>query len=546
MKRALTAEQMRAVDGASPRHGVSTTELMEHAGEALAVRALVLGGAEARFFVVAGPGNNGGDGFVVARRLAARGRRVFLELLGEAERLKGDAALNWGRLAGSGASVGPIVKGDVRAGDVIVDAIFGTGLTRAPEGRFAEVIERIAAWRQGGATVLAADLPSGLDGDTGQPFSPCVQADATVSLGFAKLGQAIEPGLSLCGELEIADIGIPPAAESALSGPAAWLIDAEAVTARLPRRGANTHKGSFGHVLVVAGSHGKSGAAALSGLGALRGGAGLVTVCSRADALAEAQAHAPELMGTVLEQRSAPSAYGQKGARRAPRAEGPRRRAQREQGRPQPSARSDSTLSLADLPALLEAAEGKQAIVIGPGIPRGDETPAVLGRLLAQVKAPMVLDADALNAVADDRRALSGHASAVVLTPHPGEMARLMGTTTAEIQRRRPALARELAASSGAVVVLKGARTLVAAPDGTLFINPTGNPGMATAGTGDVLSGVIAALLAQGLTALDAAIVGVWAHGRAGDLMLPERGQLGLIASDLLVGLGRVWAELGR
>lgn len=509
MKRALTAEQMRAVDGASPRHGVTTTELMEHAGEALAVRALSLGGAEARFFVTAGPGNNGGDGFVVARRLAARGRRVFLELVGEPTKLKGDAALNWKRLNGAGAAVGAIAADAVRAGDVVIDAVFGTGLTRAPEGRFAQAIERMAAWRKSGARVLAADLPSGLDSDTGQPFSPCVQADATVSFGFAKVGQVIEPGGSLCGDLHVVDIGIPPACEAELRGAQAWIVDAEGVKARLPVRDANTHKGSFGHVLVIAGSHGKSGAAALSGLGALRGGAGLVTVCSRPDALAEAQAHAPELMGIALE-----------GTERA--------------------------LGASDLPALLAAAEGKAALVIGPGIPRGAETPSVLASLLARVKAPMVLDADALNALAENRAGPDAHAGAVILTPHPGEMARLMGTTTAEVQRRRPALARELAASTGAVVVLKGARTLIASPDGSLFINPTGNPGMATGGTGDVLSGLVAALLGQGLTALDAAIVGVWAHGRAGDLMVPRTGEMGLIASDLLTGLGLAWAELGR
>ncbi len=494
MKRALTAAEMRTVDAGSGKPGL---ELMEVAGEALAKAALREASADARFFVLCGPGNNGGDGFVVARLLTEAKRQVFVELVGDSTKLKGDAATNFARVSPTAITI------DAGPDDVVIDALLGTGLSRAPEGAMAEAISRIERWRSNGAKVIAADLPSGLDSDVGEVKSPGVTADLTLSFGYLKVGQVIEPGVSRSGRIELVDIGIPASAESLLSGPSVQFVEDADVRTRIPKRRSDTHKGTYGHVLVVAGSRGKSGAAALSGLAALRSGAGLVTVATRADALDGVLRHAPELMGVELP--------------------------------------AEGALGLRDLNALLEVAEGKDAVVIGPGIARDDDTHTLLGALLEELTCPCVLDADALNSIAGHLELIERAKSELVLTPHPGEMARLLGVTSAEVQRDRVNLARTFARQHQIVLVLKGARSLIARDDGTVFVNPTGNPGMATGGSGDVLSGLLGALLAQGLTPPDAAITGVWAHGLAGDLLREKRGELGLIASDLIDGLTEVW-----
>lgn len=510
MRRVLSAAQMRALDAAaSELHGVPSTVLMENAGTALAQEALKLVSPTGRVLVLCGSGNNSGDGLVAARKLAGSGKQVLVELLVEPEKLTGDPARNYQALVEAGVRPSPIsIEQPVGAGDVVIDAIFGTGLSRTPEGDFAKAIERINAWRAAGAKVIAADLPSGLATDTGQPFNPCVSADVTVAFGELKLCHALGPGASLCGQTRVVDIGIPGSASSVLQPPLAYLLDEQSVRARLPSRSANTHKGSFGHVLVVAGSAGKSGAAVLSALGALRGGAGLVTVAARPAVLAGVLAHAPEIMGAELP------------------ANGP--------------------LGLGDLNTLLELADGKQSIVIGPGIPRGEDTPRLLSALLEELELPCVLDADGLNAAAASKDLLRNAKAPLLLTPHPGEMARLLELSTAEVQADRLGAVRALAITNQALAVLKGARTLICTEDGTTFVNPTGNPGMATAGTGDVLAGLCGALLAQGLSVEDAAVIGVFAHGLAGDLAAERSGQLGLIASDLLEGLKQVWIRWQR
>jgi NAD(P)H-hydrate epimerase len=513
MKRALTSEQTRELERhAGARFGMSEALLMENAGGAVAEEALRLAGAAGRFLVLCGRGNNGGDGLVAARKLAARGRAVHVEVVGGQEGVKGEVQRNLLALQVAGAAAAPrAIPPDFPAGpgDVVVDALFGTGLNRAPAGAYAEAIGRIAAWRARGAAVLAVDLPSGLNADTGQAFDPCVQADATVTFGHLKVGQVVEPGAWRCGELKVADIGLPaPEAAGGLAGPAVTLLEEQDVTARLRPRRADSHKGTYGHVLVVAGSQGKTGAAALAAQGALRAGAGLVTVATRPDALAPVMAHAPELMGVELA--------------------------------------GEGALGPADARAVLQAAEGKQAVALGPGIPRGEETSGFLRALLAELPAPCVLDADGLNALAGNLDALKGARAPVVLTPHPGEMARLAGTSTREVQADRISAARRLAMAQGCVVVLKGARTLIALKDGTVYVNPAGNPGMATGGSGDVLTGVVGGLLAQGLSEVDAALVGTYTHGLAGDLASRRTGQMGLVASDLLEGLQQVWVRWGR
>lgn len=509
MKRALTAVEMRAVDAASAEHGMPGSVLMENAGEALAQASIQQAAPGGRFFVLCGMGNNGGDGLVAARKLAGLGRAVFCELTGEGAALKGDAARNFEALKASGLEIAPI-NPDLMAGpgDVVIDALLGTGLSRAPEGRIADAIGRISAWRAAGAKVVSADLPSGLDSDTGAPRAPCVTADLTLAFGYAKCGQVIEPGASRCGRLEIIDIGIPRAAEQVLHERPLFMLEEADVRGRVPKRSADSHKGTYGHVLIIGGSWGKTGAAALAARGALRGGAGLVTVATRPEALIPVMQHAPEVMGVELIN------------------EGP--------------------LGHRDLNALLDAAEGKDAVVIGPGIPRGDDTATLLGALLEELTVPCVIDADGLNALAGNLGLLQRARSELVLTPHPGEMSRLLGLSTAEVQANRVSLARAFARDHQVMLVLKGARSLIARHDGTVFVNTTGNPGMATGGTGDVLSGLCGALIAQGLSTEDAALVGVWVHGLAGDVAKERHGEMGLVASDVVDGLGEVWRRWGR
>jgi len=510
MKRVVTASQMQqAEQRAADSFGMPASVLMENAGTHLAEAALRLASKDGCFAVLCGRGNNGGDGLVAARKLVALGRTVRVEVLGGGQGLKGDALRNLLALGTVGLTPAPIPEAwEARPGDVVIDALLGTGLNRAPEGAYAEAIGRIAHWRALGARVLAVDLPSGLSSDRGHAFEPCVEADATVTFGMLKIGLVVEPGVSLAGDVSVADIGLPLADQGVPGGPDVFLVEEGDARMRLPRRKADTNKGSYGHVLVVAGSRGKTGAAALAALAVLRSGAGLVTVATRPDALGAAQAFAPELMGVELP------------------GEGP--------------------LGLADLEALLAAAQGKRAVVLGPGIPRGEETSALLGALLGRLEIPCVIDADGLNAIGDQARLLREAKCPVLLTPHPGEMSRLMGKPTGEIQRARMETAREYASLTGALVVLKGARTIIAMGDGRIWINPTGNPGMATGGTGDVLAGLLGGLLAQGLSREDAALVGVFAHGLAGDRGVQRTGRLGLIASDLLDGLCEVWVRWER
>ncbi|MFZ5439241.1 MAG: NAD(P)H-hydrate dehydratase [Myxococcota bacterium] len=509
MKRALTAVEMRAVDAASADHGMPGSVLMENAGEALARAALSEAAASGRFFVLCGMGNNGGDGLVAARKLAGLGRAVFCELTGDGAALKGDALRNFEALRACGLTAEPIhPELTAGPGDVVIDALLGTGLSRAPEGRIAEAIGRISVWRAAGAKVVSADLPSGLDSDSGAARSPCVTADLTLAFGYAKRGQVIEPGASRCGRLEVIDIGIPRAAEQVLHEPPLFVLEESDVRGRIPKRSADTHKGTFGHVLIVGGSWGKTGAAALAGLAALRGGAGLVTIATRPEALVPVMQHAPELMGVELV--------------------------------------NDGPLGHRDLNALLDAAEGKSAVVFGPGIDRNEDTTRLLGAFLEELSCPCVIDADGLNALAGHLELLQRAKGELVLTPHPGEMSRLLGLSTAEVQSNRVELARSFARDHQVVLVLKGARTLIARHDGTVFVNTTGNPGMATGGTGDVLAGLTGALLAQQLSPEDAALVAAWVHGAAGDHAKAQRGELGLIASDLLVGMTDVWRRWGR
>jgi len=459
--------------------------------------------------VVCGGGNNGGDGYVAARLLRAAGRDARVMALVPAARLSPDARAVREQAERAGVAIDDGVLGplDAGAGDVVVDAIFGTGLGRPPEGVFAAAIGAVEAARTAGARVLAVDVPSGLSADTGRPLGACVRADRTVTFAFLKRGLAVHPGLELAGEIAVADIGIPPEAARRVPVGCELLTDVEA-RLLLPPRPPDAHKGDAGRLLVVAGSPGKTGAAHLALTGALRGGAGLVTLAARPEVLPFALAGRPEAMSVALV--------------------------------------GDGPLGRGDVAALLAAARETDAIAVGPGIPRGPETGEALRTLLSRAGKPAIVDADGLNALAEDPSLLGALGIPLVLTPHPGEMARLCGTTTAAVQADRIGVADARAKAWGATVVLKGARTVVAAPDGPPAVISTGNAGLATGGTGDVLAGLCGALLAGGLAPAAAGRIGAWVHGRAGDLAAARFGQRGLVAGDLGEAIGAVWAEWGR
>jgi len=380
---------------------------------------------------------------------------------------------------------------------VVVDALLGTGLNAPVSGLAAAVIEAVNRWAESsGRPVLAIDIASGLAADSGRPLGVAIRATVTATFGCAKIGQVVYPGIDYTGILDVVDIGIPPAALAAVH-PRTSLLERGEVGRLLPPRPRDAHKGTFGHVLVVGGSRGKTGAALLAAEGAARAGAGLTTLAVPAALQAAFEGRVREVMTAAL---------------------------------PEPG----------EIGSLLA---GRAAVVCGPGLGVTDETRAVVAEVVRRTPAPLVLDADGLNIVAGTGL-LRERAGPTVVTPHPGEMARLLGCETAEVQADRLAAARRVARGEGVVVVLKGARTVIAAPDGEAAISPAGNPGMASGGTGDVLAGIVGGLLGQGLAPFDAAILGVLAHGAAGDRVAARQGEVGLLAGDLLAELPPTLAEL--
>jgi NAD(P)H-hydrate epimerase len=382
---------------------------------------------------------------------------------------------------------------------VVVDALLGTGLTRDVEGAAADAIAWILAARERGARVVAVELPSGLDADTGQPHGPTVAADATVTCGLPKLGLVLEPGRELAGRVLIARIGIVDRAPDA--APEAFLVTRALAAAWLPLRPRSGHKGRFGHALVVAGSQGKAGAAALAARGALRVGAGLVTVACPAPESAALQAGLPEAM-------TAPLACNAAGG-----------------------------LAEHALGDVLALASERDVVAIGPGLGSAPETVALIRALVGRCERPLVIDADGLNALAAQPTLLKAREAASILTPHPGEAARFLGVTAADVNRDRVGAARSIVERSRSVVALKGAATVIASPDARVAVNPTGGAALGTGGTGDVLCGVVAGLVAQGLGTFEAAVIGVYFHGLAGDRWQAVHGDAGLRASELADGI---------
>jgi NAD(P)H-hydrate epimerase len=502
-----TAAEMRALDRWTIEHGTPGHVLMERAGVgATRVLRAMLPRATGSVVVVCGKGNNGGDGFVIARHLRRARVPVEVWLVGRPTDVAGDAArmlASWGTRRGgvheiaTPADVSGLAARLARA-TAIVDALFGTGLNAPVTGLPAQVIDAINA---AGVPVLAVDIASGLSADTGRPLGTAVRATTTATFGFAKVGQHLYPGVEHTGRLEIVDIGIPADAVAAVE-PRATLLEPSDVGRLLPRRPRDAHKGTFGHVLVVAGSRGKSGAALLAAEASARSGAGLTTLAVPASLQSVVEGHVREAMTTTLPHDPA-------GA------------------------------ELADLLA------GRAAVVCGPGLGLTADTRALVAAIVRTCAAPLVLDADGLNAVAGTD-VLRERPAPTVITPHPGEMARLLDTDTAAVQADRVAAARGLAERWEVVVVLKGARTVIAAPGGEVAISPTGNPGMASGGMGDALSGLIGALLAQRLGAFDAARLAVFAHGAAADAVAARRGEAGLLARDVIEELPPTLAGLQR
>jgi NAD(P)H-hydrate epimerase len=489
---------MRALDRFTlAKLGVPDEVLMETAGRAVAEAALELLPAGGEVLALCGAGNNGGDGLVAARHLKLQGVPVRVALLGEARALRGAAAANLRRaervgLRPEGARWQPPACG------VLVDAVFGTGLARPVERAAAAALRRVNAAREGAGgrlRVLAVDLPSGLCADTGAVLGVAVQADATLTIGLPKLGLCLEPGRSLAGRIRVARIGIADAAPGVAADAELWTPSAAG--ARLPARPAGGHKGSFGHALVVGGSEGKTGAAALAAEGAARIGAGLVTLAC------------PAGLNDILEVKCTE-------AMTAPVRD-----------------TSERALAAGAEDALVALAAERDAVGLGPGIGRSAETQKLVRALAARIAQPLVLDADALFAFRSDLAPLRRRRAPTILTPHPGEAALLVGASAAELNRDRVGSARRLAAASGSVVVLKGAATVVAGPAGACVVNPTGGPALASGGTGDVLLGVVTGLLAQGLEPVAAAALGAFVHGLAGDRIAERTGPSGLLATDL-------------
>jgi hydroxyethylthiazole kinase-like uncharacterized protein yjeF len=485
----LTSDQMRAIDRrATERFGIPSIVLMENAATAVVDALFDHYPACDRAAIFCGIGANGGDGLAVARHLENRGVVPIVIIVGDRARFSGDARTNLTICERLGLPIYDIRDegqiGDALAhaadADVVVDAIFGTGLNRAPVGMHAEVIEAIAELR---LPMIAVDLPSGLNASSPEPFEPCVHAEVTVTFAAPKVCHVFEPSASYCGEVIVADISIPEAA-----------IEDENVTLALttPRdlyaivapRAASTHKGTYGHLAVIAGSPGRSGAAAMCARGAIRTGVGLVTVITDAETARLVHAASLESM----------------------------------------------TYSGDDVPRFISS---KSAVLIGPGLPDDEASYKRVRELIRPIALPMIIDASAINAFAARADEINPHDHPRVITPHPGELARLLGSTPKEINADRIGAAREAARLANCVVVLKGYQTLIADRDGQVRVNLTGNPGMAAGGMGDVLSGIIGALLARGIDPFEAACSGVYLHGLAGDILKEELGDTGLAATDL-------------
>jgi NAD(P)H-hydrate epimerase len=513
----FTAEEMRRLDRhAIAELGLPGATLMENAGRGAAdaiVAALPALGAPrrgARVLIVCGKGGNGGDGLVVARWLKRHGARPSVLLACAPGEIGGDARLKLEALRGSG--IRPVRLADDRAAaaalaraHVVVDALLGTGSRGVPEGSLARAIELINA---SGRPVVALDIPSGMSADDGGHAGAAIRATMTLTFAALKRGLLTAGGDELAGRVTVVPIGVPDA--EVLRRVTTFLLEAGDVARHFPRRPRAAHKGTYGRLLLVAGSLGKTGAAALSAAAAMRSGGGLVTVATPAS-------QQPIVAGLVLEAMTEPL--------------------------PETPAR---TIALKAREVVAELAAARDAVAIGPGLGIDAETQQVVRSLIQELPRPLAADADALTALAGHLETLRGAPAARCLTPHPGEMARMLGARVDDVQRDRIETVRTFATGYGACVVLKGARSVIGAPDGRVFVNPTGNPGMASGGTGDVLTGMLGAFLARGMDPVAALQSSVYLHGCAGDIAAERVGEEGLIASDVVAAIPAAFTRLGH
>ncbi|MCY3765059.1 MAG: NAD(P)H-hydrate dehydratase [Gemmatimonadetes bacterium] len=506
--RLVTGAQMARIDRGAMERGVSGIRLMENAGRGAAgvLDDLVGGFQGKRIVVLCGKGNNGGDGFVIADLAVSAGASVSAFLLATEDQVTGDARHHLDRARKNGLEVEEIIESKdleriqfaLSDAAAAVDALLGTGIRGGPRGIVAGAIDTL---REAACPILAVDVPSGLDADTGRPDGPCAAATCTVTFGLPKIGQFRFPGRSLCGTLHCVDIGLPGAAVNAEKVDV-QLIAAHGCAALLTQRPPDAHKGDCGRVVILAGSMGFTGAAVLSAQGALRSGAGLVRV------------GIPESLNDILEVKLTEAMT-----------------------HPLPEVRKPRCLALrarGDIRRLVAEAD---CVAMGPGLGTHRETVELVRRIVQDIQAPLVLDADGINALDGAPECLKMRSAPTVVTPHPGEFARITGLGAEAIRSDPIGSAQTIAGQAGVIVVLKGAPTIVAVPGGRTYVNPSGNAGMASGGSGDVLTGIIAALIGQGLDPETAACLGVYMHGLAGDLCAEPAAKAGLIAGDIAAAL---------
>ncbi|MBW3594962.1 MAG: NAD(P)H-hydrate dehydratase [Actinobacteria bacterium] len=487
-----TPQQMAAADEAAIAAGTPPELLMDRAGRAVARAVLDVAGRRygLRVAVVCGNGNNGGDGFVAARVLQREGASVRVLSVGDVRTARGAAADHLAAWFSEGGSVDAFEVDALERADVVVDAVFGTGFRGRAEGEAGQALEAMSRLD---VPVVAVDIPSGVDGGSGRCEGPCVAATMTVAMGAEKIGTAIGEGATRAGTVQVADIGIP--VESGI----AMMIESDDVARAIPARPADSHKRSSGTVLLFAGSDEMTGAALLTARGALRAGCGYVNLVAPERVRAAAAEAVPELVTQTV---------------------------------------SGSTLGPDALEASKDLLAKADAIAIGPGIGRGHSQRGLLERLVHETELPIVADADALNVAAEDPSMLEERHAPLTITPHPAELARLLGTSTSDVQDERLGAVTEAARRFGCVVLLKGHRSLIADAGGRVVVNPTGGPELATAGTGDVLTGACAAYLAAGLDPFTATWASAYVHGVAGTLAAAARGSSGVVAGDVAEALG--------
>ncbi|MEK9628560.1 MAG: NAD(P)H-hydrate dehydratase [Nitrospinota bacterium] len=504
MRTVVTADQMRAIDRwAIEKIGIPGGVLMENAGAAIVKRLLETYPdlTSRKIIIFCGKGNNGGDGFVMARHLFLLGANVMVLLAGLLNELKGDAKTNAVSAENLGINIEEITPDNInkfdhklRHTDIIVDAVFGTGLSKPATGFMETVINKINQFEK---FTIAVDINSGIDSDSGRLIGPHVNSDLTFALASLKKSHLLHPAAGTTKKVDLLDIGIPENHGQEIK---VHQLEEEDIKNIFQPRKQDSHKGDYGHVLVLAGSTGKTGAAGLTALAALRSGCGLCTLALPESCQKTFELHPMEVMTVPLQETSS------------------------------------GTLSIEAKNSILKLLEGKSAVAMGPGLSTDPETVRLIGEILPLIQCPLILDADAINALENNLDWLK-ELKSPILTPHPKEMSRLTGLTTAEIQDNRVSVTTEFAQKHSLFLLLKGAPSLIGTPDGNVYFNPTGNPGMATGGSGDVLTGIIAGLAAQNISLKNAALAGAYIHGSSGDIFSEKESQTNLIAGDLLRSL---------